>query len=376
MSQSEYVKEELFKEAIRRFDEATAVLMQYQRTLEDKVKELTQEIDRKKQLLDSILNSIDVGVVFFDEEGKIKVINNIACRLLNIDSCSVIDSTALPAKILESRIEPEHARAFDALISRMQVTDSNGLTIGDVLIFKDITRIKQLEAENERNRRLSAMGELILKIAHEIRNPLGSIELFASLLKQDLQGTEQGKYAERISHSVMSLVNTLDNMLRYSKGIKPTLSTCDIKLLIEELYGDFAETLRVSKIEFEGDLDGSSVLQADCNLIKQALTNLIINAIQAMPKGGRLSIKTKQHEDFLTITITDTGKGMDAETMAHIFEPFYSTKDRGTGLGMSITKSIIEAHRGSILVASEKDKGTEITIKLSIKPDVVLDSKS
>ncbi len=359
---------ELLSKALESFNAASATLAQYYKTLEDKVGLLTKEVEHKKQLLDSILDSIDVGVVFFDKDGIIRLVNSAAESLLNIKAGEVTGGTSLHAVIHDEMIEPESGKPFHALVSRSDVEDKEGSIIGYVLIFKDITRLKQLELENERNGRLSAMGELVLKIAHEIRNPLGSIELFASLLSGDLKGTEHGDYAQRISNSVRSLVNTLDNMLRFSRGIIPTMEFCCLNDIIAEICGEFGELLAGNKVSFNFIENDKCRLPVDRVLIRQAVINILLNSFQAIKGRGSIEIKVAYQNDrrSAALTIKDSGVGMDEETQSRIFEPFFSTKDRGTGLGMSITAGVIEAHKGSIDVRSEIGKGTEFVITLPV----------
>lgn len=357
---------DLLNKAIETFNSASATLTQYYSALEDKVKLLTEEVEHKKQLLDSILDSIDVGVVFFDRDGVVRIVNSAAGNMLNIDACGVIGGTSIHASITGEVIVPENGRPFYALASRSDVKGRDGDIIGHVLIFKDITRLKQLESESERNRRLTAMGELVMKIAHEIRNPLGSIELFASLLSSDLKGTDHGDYANRISGSVRSLVNTLDNMLRFTKEIKPRLEYYCLNDVIRETCDDFKELFASSKIQIFFSEDGTYRLPLDRGLIRQALINILLNSVHAMPDGGTVDIRVKDAFENIEIAIKDNGTGMDEEIRSRMFEPFFSTKDRGTGLGMSITASIIKAHKGHIDVRSEAGIGTEFMITLPI----------
>lgn len=367
---------ELLNKAIETFNSASSTLVKYYSSLEEKVKLLTEEVDHKKQLLDSILDSIDIGVIFFDSDGVVRLINNTAENLLNVKAAGIIGGKNIYAAIQDEVIAPDNGKPFFALVSRLEVKDKTGSMIGHVLIFKDITRLKQLESENERNRRLTAMGEFVLKIAHEIRNPLGSIELFASLLYNDLKGTEHGDYASRISSSVGSLVNTLDNMLRFSKGIMPGLEYCCLNDLVNEIYSEFGKLLSSVNIFIDFIETGQYSLLIDKGLIRQAFVNILLNSVQAMPDGGKIEIRITECPPpgeggvgpAICITIKDSGVGMDEETCARIFEPFFSTKDRGTGLGMSITAGIINAHKGSIEVKSEIGKGTEFIIKLPVKP--------
>ena len=360
----------LLTKAIESINSVSSTLMQYYQTLEDRVKVLTDEVDQKKQLLDSILDSIDVGVVFFDKDGVIRLINKASEGLLGVDSGTIVGGTTLHAEINEDIVIPERGKPFHALISSSEVSGGAGSAIGKVLIFKDITRLKRLEAENERNRRLSAMGELVMKIAHEIRNPLGSIELFANLLANDLKGTEQVDYARRISNSVRTLVSTLDNMLRFSGEIRPKMEYGCINDIVRETCDEFREVLATGGIEIELSEDGRYSFHLDKDLMRQALINMVLNAVQAMQDGGKITVRIEREPDqrgrpsYVRIAIRDNGAGMDEETKARLFEPFFSTKDRGTGLGMSITLGIVAAHKGRIDVDSLPGRGTDFIISL------------
>jgi signal transduction histidine kinase len=361
----------LLSQAIESINSVSSTLMQYYQTLEDRIKVLTEEVDQKKQLLDSILDSIDVGVVFYDKDGKIRLINKAAEGLLCVDSAKVIGGDSLHAEIIDDNVIPENGSPFHALISNLEVKKADGSMIGKALIFKDITLLRRLEAENERNRRLSAMGELVMKIAHEIRNPLGSIELFANLLADDLKGTEQLDYASRISNSVRSLVSMLDNMLRFSGEIRPRFEYTCINDVLRDTFQEFQGLLSGGGVEMEFREEARYSLYLDRDLVRQAFINLLLNSVQAMPEGGKIgvllsagAVSGKGTPSEIKISIRDNGAGMDEETKARLFEPFYSTKDRGTGLGMSITLGIITAHGGRIVVDSFPGRGTEFIISL------------
>src|SRR5271157_3875321 len=362
---------ELLNKAIESFNSASATLSHYYKALEDKVILLTEEVEHKKRLLNSILDSIDVGVVFFDNQGTIRLVNSAVEQLLSVKAGEIIGGDSLRAEIRDDMILPENGKPFYALLSRSAVNDSEEQNVGHVLIFKDISRLKQLESESERNARLSAMGELVLKIAHEIRNPLGSIELFANLISSDLKGTTHGDYANRISNSVKSLVNTLDNMLRFSREVKPRREECSLNGVVDEICREFRELFSGSNVRLEFIEHGHHSVYADKGLIRQALINILLNSVQAMPDGGTIAVEIGPSElmpSAVEIVVRDNGPGMDNETRSKIFEPFFSTKDRGTGLGLSITSSIIAAHGGSVEVKSTLGAGTEFVITL---PEVV-----
>jgi len=359
---------ELLNEAILKINTASEALVKYYQVLEEKIKLLTEEVDQKKRLLSSIIDSIDIAVVFFDREGVIRLINKAGELLFGIKAEEVIGKRELPIKIENEKVYPLNSKKpFYAILSQSEVLDSEGKIIGHVLLCKDITRIKELEAENERNRRLSAMGSLLMKIAHEIRNPLGSIELFANMISEDLKDNIHGEYARRISSAVSMLRNTLENMLSFTRGINPKKEPTQINDLIFEIIKEFEELFQRIGIEITFKTEEPYTVSVDKALIRQALINLIVNAYQAMPEGGKLEIESSKEKNVLKIIIKDTGHGIDSELLDKIFEPFFSTKDRGSGLGLSITSSIISAHSGRIEVKSEKNQGTEFAIYLPLE---------
>jgi len=359
---------ELLNEAILKINTASEALVRYYQVLEERIKLLTEEVDQKKRLLSSIIDSIDIAVVFFDREGVIRLINKAGEFLFCIKAEEVIGKRELPIKIENEKVYPPNSKKpFYAIVSQSEVLDSEGNIIGHVLICKDITRIKELEAENERNRRLSAMGSLLMKIAHEIRNPLGSIELFANMISEDLKDNIYGEYARRISSAVSMLRNTLENMLSFTRGINLKKEKIKINNLIFEITKEFEELFQRMGITITFETDKQYTVSLDKALIRQALINLIVNSYQAMPEGGNLKIIVSGEEKFLKIIIKDTGHGIDSEVLDKIFEPFFSTKDRGSGLGLSITSSIISAHGGRIEVKSEKNQGTEFALYLPLE---------
>lgn len=358
---------DLLNDAINSFNKVSETLLHYYKSLEEKVEVLTKEVDHKKQLLNSILDSIDIGVVFFDTSGVVRLTNRAAGELLHIPPERLMGMRDICQSIDNDRIVPYSAKPFHALISQRDVLDNAGNLIGNVLIFKDITRLKELEVQNERNRRLTAMGELVMKIAHEIRNPLGSIELFAGLLKDDLKNTEQEIYAQRISNSVRSLVNTLDNMLGFTREPKPKLQIQSVRTMIDEIIDEFKGYLQNSNIEIALLCQDDVTAHIDKGLMRQAILNLLINAVQSMQDGGRIVIQISGNEqDSVNIEISDTGVGIEDDKISNIFEPFFSTKDRGTGLGLPITAAIIQAHGGMITVKSRINEGSIFKITLPI----------
>jgi two-component system sensor histidine kinase FlrB len=226
----------------------------------------------------------------------------------------------------------------------------------------------------KRSDRLAAMGQMAAQIAHEIRNPLGSIELFSSVLERDLdEFAELKEIAGHISSGVNSINTIISNLLLFIKpNQKPKMQALDVhEPLTDSLF--FADRIFEAnngitvQTHFHPD---SLVINGDAELIKQIALNLILNAIQAMPEGGTLKISTGKIEhrgaEFAELRFADTGCGICETDLNNIFDPFFTTKTRGTGLGLTIVENITRIHGGEIDIRSTEAKGTECTIILPL----------
>tara|TARA_Y100001960_G_C14488037_1_gene735263 strand:- start:5 stop:805 length:801 start_codon:yes stop_codon:yes gene_type:complete len=257
---------------------------------------------------------------------------------------------------------------------------------GAILIIQDVTRLKNLEEEVQRNQRLTAMGEMAAGIAHEIRNPLGSIELFASLLRKDLEeDNEKALLADHISNGVKNMDRIISSILLFAKSPQPSQRRCDINDLLNELLEFSSNIIPPENIRIVRELSPNGLLvNGDEDLLRQVFLNFIRNSIQAMPEGGHLRITSckkpdkifkergsQNERDFIEITFDDTGHGISKENMAKIFNPFFTTKASGTGLGMAIAYNIIKAHSGAIEVKSREGKGTQFIVKLPARDESI-----
>ncbi len=222
----------------------------------------------------------------------------------------------------------------------------------------------------ERTRRLAAMGEMAAKIAHEIRNPLGSIGIFASILERELRDDKKrGELASHISSGVRTLDNLLSNMLLFARSPEPRFSQLDIREVIEDTL-DMVRTRKDKSVGVNKVFEGSTVICGDESLLKQVFYNLLINAFDAVGEDGSIEVRTTlltNGRTYMTVVIRDSGVGIPAEDLDRIFDPFFTTKDRGTGLGLAIVESIVKAHGGEISVESEQGRGTTFTIRLPVE---------
>ena len=236
-------------------------------------------------------------------------------------------------------------------------------------------RIKKVQEHANRAGRLAAMGEMAVKIAHEIRNPLGSIELFASLLQKELADNSDLKpLCEHICSGVKRIDNIVSNLLLFIRPEQtPEMQVLDVhESLKDSLF--FAEHLIQTNtgIEVVTHFAGRPLsIYGDPQLLSQVSLNLILNALQAMPDGGRLTISTGTCDDghgneITEIRFTDTGCGIPPENLSKIFDPFFTTKKKGMGLGLAIVHHITETHGGTIDINSSQSQGTECIVSLPV----------
>ncbi|MFQ5543298.1 MAG: ATP-binding protein [Nitrospiria bacterium] len=233
----------------------------------------------------------------------------------------------------------------------------------------------QLREEAARNHRLSAVGEMAARMAHELRNPLGSIELFSSLISQALsdkfpQDTEKKEWTDHLSACVSAMNFAITNFLLFTRKPEPHLKAHDLKKLIRGVHPFLIHMLEQNRIQYVEEserLDG--FFNTDENLLRQILMNLCLNAIDAMPQGGRLVINTiteRNLQNGITITISDSGTGISEKVLPQIFDPFFTTRNKGTGLGLAIAQNAVSALQGTIQVKSIVNQGTCFIIHLPL----------
>ena len=234
--------------------------------------------------------------------------------------------------------------------------------------ISEIAEQKQkLESELERQERLKSVGILAAGMAHEIKNPITAIKTFAEYLPKKYDDPEfREKFAKIIHEETERISRIVKDLLLFSKPSEPNRQTCDLHQIIKDVTDLLSSDILKSKIILQMDLDSSAgECHVDSAQIKQAFLNVLMNAIDAMPTGGTLTVTTSLTSDLcLLISISDTGCGIPKDKIEHIFDPFYTSKEQGTGLGLAITHSIIEKNGGKIKAESEIGIGTTFTITL------------
>ena len=263
----------------------------------------------------------------------------------------------------------EFASQIGWAIENTRLRQENELMLSDLekLVDKRTQEIKDIQAQLIHSERLAAMGELVAGITHEIKNPLTGVTGYTELLRDYLQDNENGlQVLSGLESSVKHLQNVVRNFLSFSKRTQSEQQPVDINQIVADALALTNYNLHKRGIRLDTGLaDDLPQITGDKNQLVQVLTNIIMNAEQAMANGGLLKIITKHKQNKIKIEITDDGIGIAPENLANIFKSFFTTKaGQGTGLGLSVSHNIITAHKGTISVRSTIGKGTSFTISL------------
>ena len=405
----------LFNEVLFRFDLSTLRLQESYNQLREQVSSLTVELEKKHEQLErnlrekektenhlsSILETLPSGVVVVDREGKITTFNREAELITGI-SRNTVEGEQFD-RILKPSLSGDFPAGFQSMNSMSAAgecifTQKSGREIqvhftiiplrekerdtgteieSSIIIFHDVTQLKKLEEQAERTSRLTAMGEIAVSIAHEVRNPLGSIELLTSVLKQEVKDDQDKKtLTEHVLSGVKSIDCIINNLLLFTKPQPPVLQQVNMHSFLSDAVLFVAPSLKLAQVELIKQFNAHDpIVIGDPELLKQVFFNVVWNALQAMSRGGELIISTEtgKHDAYLSsasqhmeITVADSGTGIADCDREQIFNPFFTTKEKGTGLGLAIVHNIIEAHGGQISVKSMVGKGSAFTISLPL----------
>jgi signal transduction histidine kinase len=233
--------------------------------------------------------------------------------------------------------------------------------------------IEALERQAARNERIGAMGELAQRIAHQIRNPLGSIHLYASMLEEDLQGHASRALVHRISAAVQSCDLVVQNLLAFADDLDPVRSVFSLHACLQETVGMAAQLLAARNVRVKLTLEAVETwVDADRDLVRQAVLNLLANAAQATPDGGTVRVITHnlklapQEPTWIATSVVDQGPGIAPADVERIFDPLFSTRRGAAGLGLAIVQRVAEAHGGLIEVESRPGCGATFRFSLPV----------
>lgn len=339
-----------------------------------------------------IVANLPVGIVVAGENGQIHYINAVAGTLLDVPADRQEDGhaeTIFPESILGllDRISPDTPvaegeftlgkpgeRATPVSVSVTNVMNSDGRRLGYMVILKDLSELRKLEAEIQQGEKMAAVGNLAAGIAHEVRNPLSSIKGYASFLGSLFEsGSENRKAADIMVEEVDRVNRVISELLEFARPSDLERRETDMNDLITHSLDIVAHEASFAGISTATDIDSNlPMMNVDPDRMTQVLLNLMINAIQAMDRGGRLTVSAHPSDGRLVIGIGDTGRGIPACDIPHVFNPYFTHRKNGTGLGLAIVHKIVESHNGTVHITSRENEGTTVSVSLPIQNERIL----
>ncbi|MEE4601141.1 MAG: ATP-binding protein [Desulfobacteraceae bacterium] len=337
---------------------------------------------------DQVVASLPVGLIATDKDGRIAFYNSAAEGITGLDLaqargkesdtvlprhlCGLKESLELGESISEKEMECEFTenKIVPVSISASKIINEEDQFVGQVLIIRDLGEVRRLQDEIRRTEKLAAIGGLAAGVAHEIRNPLSSIKGIASYYKDKFEdGSEDKEMAGVMIEEVDRLSRVISELLEFARPTKLNLKPSNLNELLKHSARLIEQEATAKNVQVQMDLNPDSVrADVDPDRLTQCFLNLYLNALQVMENGGQLTIRSSTRgDDSVVIDIKDNGAGISPDDLGKIFDPYYTTKPKGTGLGLPIVHKIIEAHQGQVKVRSTVGQGTVFSIILPLK---------
>lgn len=339
---------------------------------DERIKELTEK-ERVASRLASLLHALPGGVVVIDAKGKVQEHNQAAELLLGEPLLG------LPwSEIIQRSFLPRSDDGHDiSLVDGRKVNISTcplGSEPGQILLITDVTEIRYLQDRIGQQQRLAAMGKMAASLAHQIRTPLSSALLYVSKLKrQVLSDEDRFSLTDKMTSRLRHLEQLIEDMLMYSREGKVGEESFSTQALLDELYQGLEPQLELTETQFlttnnEKDL----LIHGNRQMILSALTNLAMNAIQAMKENkqtetSKVEVLITKENNNVCIFIKDNGPGISFEQKEQIFDPFYTTRTQGTGLGLAVVQAVAKAHNGNVQLEVEARRGSTFKITLPLE---------
>jgi len=350
--------------------------------------DLYREMVLVNEYVDNILSTMASGVIAVDASGRISLSNPAAEQLTAMKlKGRNLSYSELPATLagplqetltegraysqLETSIRMQDGLPLPLVYSTAPLRDRDGSTHGALIVFSDLSRLKELEREKTRAERLASFGALASGVAHEIKNPLVAIRTFAELLPERFSDVD---FRDDFSKVVVREIDRIDNLVARLRGIasapQQQMGLVDVRQPLSETLKLLRGQLEQSRTSVRQQVDDDSPLvMIDDGQLKQLFLNIFQNSLEAMGVGGELRLRISRRQlpntSWVVIEISDTGPGMPDSVRVHAFEPFFTTKPTGSGLGLAICRSIVDAHRGSIRAENNPlSQGTTVIVEL------------
>ncbi len=364
------------------------------------IEERETALRRMKAYTDSILNSVSSGVLSVDQQGNVVTANPAAARLLSSGEDELNgfplekvfpgqEALVTPARRILAGGQSRATMEFDLqggdgsipVAARITPHLSRGHTVGIVVTIEDLSEVRDLTEQLYRADKLSGLGELVAGVAHEVRNPLGVIRASVQMMEQELpDGCSSSELTQVMLQEIDRLDAVVNALLDFGRPSEYRFGRVNPLPVLEEVVLLTRQFARQQQVKVDCDFNGlRAEIHADEDRLKQVFVNLISNAIQAMPNGGTLAISARADGGLLKVSFADTGTGIPEDELGRIFDPFYTTRAGGSGLGLSIVHRIVDAHNGYINVSSSEGEGSAFTVVLPLleespRPEVQADA--
>lgn len=394
-------------EAFHHFEENAKRLEAAYKKMQEDFRKLNLELDAKNNFLSQILQNLTNSVVAVDAQGCITSFNRGAEQLTGRTGSDVLGhqyeeilgKAVAPDKslmhtlqtgryILEQEKSVFHKDGYPVPVSfsTCLLEDGHGALLGALEVLRDLSDVKHMQEEVQRSKTLAALGEMAAAVAHEIRNPLGAIGVGVSLLEREVEDDPSKlDVVRKIISSLGSLNRIVGNLLVYTRPLSLQLREVNVQEHAAQVLDFITIGITRQDVEIKRDFPKDPILvRMDPEKMEQVLINLVQNAIQALPGPGWVELKATLRESgaaagkerfflnglrverIVDLVVRDNGKGIKEENLGKIFNPFFTTREDGNGLGLSIVKKIVELHNGEITVKSASGEGAAFTISLPV----------
>ena len=347
-----------------------------------KINQSTNKLKNLKEFNEDILRSTTTGIISIDQSGEIISINRAAKNILERENVKEKIFTRLKSltvkslnkhegynKIIKLSDSPEQSLVIE--VNTSLLTNENGQINGALCSFNDITKRKKIEERITEVDRLSSLGEIAAGLAHEIRNPLTGIKTSIEVLKNRVKNKNSKQLCNNVVSEINRMNGLISDILNFSNPKKPQFQLIKVENIIEQTLSLMEEQFKNNNIEINKKYPPKKLYaEIDSEQLKQILINLYMNAINAIDENGKLEISLKGIKGKkIKISIKDDGKGIKEKNISKIFNPFFTTSAKGTGLGLAVVKRLVLENKGDINVESILGKGTKIDIILPEKGD-------
>ncbi|HDZ75838.1 MAG TPA: PAS domain S-box protein, partial [Desulfobacteraceae bacterium] len=332
----------------------------------------------------NVIESMPAGLITIDRQGRIVSCNHKAREILGRESaelegmvlarlgretgCDLAGLLDGEKDFLDRSLECvlPGGRSIPLKVSAAALLNRDGERVGTVLTMRDMREIRDMEEQLERSRRLAALGRMAAAIAHEIRNPLGTLRGFAQYFRQQAENSATDREnADLMVSEVDRLNRTVSGLLQFARPREPEMRQVALGRLLEKAGRLMGDDFADHGIDFRLEPPEEEIIfKADPDLMIQVLINLLQNALHATGAGGRVELSGWAEPDTIVITVHDSGRGISQEVRSRMFDPFYTTQKEGSGLGLAVVHQVIEQHHGSIMVDSVVGRGTIIRLFL------------